>query len=217
MQNQDILSHCDYTVLKALTTIDDVVKLCETAINFKTASVCIPPSFVQRVSDLYGDTINICTVIGFPLGYSTTEVKIFESLDAIKNGASEIDMVINLGFVKESRFDLVEEEIRTIKEAIEDVVLKVIIETCYLEDDEILKLTRIIESSGAEFIKTSTGFGPKGATFEGIKLMKSQIKDKLKMKAAGGIRSKEDMEAFLQLGVDRLGVSSIDSIIEREE
>ena len=212
MTNDAILKHIDYTILKAHTTIDDVFALCDSAISYQTASVCIPPSYVKKVKEKYNDELSICTVIGFPLGYSTLETKIFETKQAIEEGAVEIDMVINLGDVKNKDFDKVANEIRQIKAVIGNYVLKVIIETCYLTTTEITILSKIVSESGAEYIKTSTGFGNEGATFENIELIRENINQNLKMKASGGIKTKEEMEKYIQLGVERIGVSSIDSL-----
>ncbi len=212
MTNEAILKHVDYTILKAHTTIDEVFSLCDNALMFHTASVCIPPSYVKKVKEKYNDKLAICTVIGFPLGYSTLETKVFEAKQAIKEGAVEIDMVINIGDVKNNDFDKVADEVHQIKAAIGNCVLKVIIETCYLTPTEIAKLSKIVSESGAEYIKTSTGFGSEGATFKNIELIKENINQNLKMKASGGIKTKEEMEKYIQLGVERLGVSSIDSL-----
>lgn len=194
MDKSEILKHVDHTALKAFTTWEDIKKLCDEAIEFNTASVCVPPSYIKRIHDTYNDKINICTVIGFPLGYSVTEAKVCEAREAIKDGANEIDMVINIGDVKNKEYDKVLAEIKAIREACEGKVLKVIIEACYLTDEEKIKLCEIVTEAKADYIKTSTGFGTYGATMEDIMLFKEHIGSDVKMKAAGGIRTKEDME-----------------------
>ena len=193
MDKSEILKHVDHTALKAFTTWEDIKKLCDEAIEFNTASVCVPPSYIKRIHDTYNDKINICTVIGFPLGYSVTEAKVCEAREAIKDGANEIDMVINIGDVKNKEYDKVLAEIKAIREACEGKVLKVIIEACYLTDEEKIKLCEIVTEAKADYIKTSTGFGTYGATMEDIMLFKEHIGSDVKMKAAGGIRTKEDM------------------------
>lgn len=208
MDNKEILKHVDHTVLKAFTSWDDIKKLCDEAVELNTASVCIPPTYIKRINDTYGDKINICTVIGFPLGYSVVEAKIAEAKKAIEDGANEIDMVINICDVKNGDFDKVSDEIKAIRKATEGKVLKVIIETCYLTDDEKIKLCKIVTDAKADYIKTSTGFGTNGATIEDIKLFKANIGSDVKMKAAGGIRTKEAMEEYLNEGCDRIGSSS---------
>ncbi|MDO4965938.1 MAG: deoxyribose-phosphate aldolase [Lachnospiraceae bacterium] len=208
MDNKEILKHVDHTVLKAFTSWDDIKKLCDEAVELNTASVCIPPTYIKRINDTYGNKINICTVIGFPLGYSVVEAKIAEAKKAIEDGANEIDMVINICDVKNGDFDKVFDEIKAIRKATEGKVLKVIIETCYLTDDEKIKLCKIVTDAKADYIKTSTGFGTNGATIEDIKLFKANIGSDVKMKAAGGIRTKEAMEEYLNEGCDRIGSSS---------
>lgn len=212
MDTQTILKHIDYTVLKAITKEEDVMKLCEEAVQFKTASVCIPPSYVSFVKEKYQDQIVVCTVIGFPLGYNTTATKVFETQEALKQGADEIDMVINIGDVKNKRFDLVEKEIKALRDIVGDKVLKVIVETCYLEDEELIELTKIVSRVKADHIKTSTGFGSAGAQVRQIELILQHKSEELKIKASGGIRARVDMETFLKLGVDRLGLSSIEEL-----
>ena len=214
MTNQEILSHIDHTQLKAFCTWEDIQKLCEEAIAYQTASVCIPPSYIERIHQTYGDKINICTVIGFPLGYSTTESKIAEVKDAIKKGCGEVDMVINIGDVKNGDFEKVEQEIKALKEAAGDKVLKVIIETCYLTEEEKIKLCKCITNAKADYIKTSTGFGTAGATIEDIRLFAAHIGPDVKMKAAGGVKSREDLEMFLEAGCDRIGTSSAVSLLK---
>ena len=212
MDKSEILKHVDHTALKAFTTWEDIKKLCDEAIEFNTASVCVPPSYIKRIHDTYNDKINICTVIGFPLGYSVTEAKVCEAREAIKDGANEIDMVINIGDVKNKEYDKVLAEIKAIREACEGKVLKVIIETCYLTDEEKIKLCEIVTEAKADYIKTSTGFGTYGATMEDIMLFKEHIGSDVKMKAAGGIRTKEDMEGYLNAGFDRIGTSGASSL-----
>ena len=212
MDKSEILKHVDHTALKAFTTWEDIKKLCDEAIEFNTASVCVPPSYIKRIHDTYNDKINICTVIGFPLGYSVTEAKVCEAREAIKDGANEIDMVINIGDVKNKEYDKVLAEIKAIREACEGKVLKVIIEACYLTDEEKIKLCEIVTEAKADYIKTSTGFGTYGATMEDIMLFKEHIGSDVKMKAAGGIRTKEDTEGYLNAGCDRIGTSGASSL-----
>ncbi len=212
MDTAAVFSHVDHTLLKPTATLTDIEALCRDALRFHTASVCIPPRFVKEVKQIFGDAfqkdrIAVCTVIGFPLGYSTTAVKTAETRDAVENGADEIDMVISLGDVKAGAFDRVTEEIRAIKSAANGKPLKVIVETCYLTEDEKIALCRCVSEAHAEFIKTSTGFGDGGATLEDIALFKAHIAPDIKIKAAGGIRTREDMEAFLAAGCERLGTS----------
>ena len=191
--------------------------ICDDAMKFSTASVCVPPSFVKQCKEYCGEKMKICTVIGFPNGYNTTAVKVFETEDALKNGADEIDMVINIGWVKEKRFDLVKEEIKAVKAACQDKILKVIIETCLLTDEEKKEMCKIVTEAQADFIKTSTGFSTAGATREDIKLFSENIGENVKMKAAGGIASLSDAEDFLSLGAARLGTSRIVSIAKSEQ
>ena len=212
MDKKEILQHVDHTVLKAFTTWEDIKKLCDEAVALNTASVCVPASYIKRIHDTYGDKINICTVIGFPLGYSVTSVKVLEAKEAIKDGANEIDMVINIGDVKNKEYDKVLEEVKALREACGDKVLKVIIEACYLTDEEKIKLCEIVTEAKADYIKTSTGFGTGGATMEDILLFKKNIGPNVKMKAAGGIRTKEDMEAYLNAGCDRIGTSGASNL-----
>lgn len=208
MNTSEILSHVDHTLLKAFATWEDIQKLCEEAMEYHTASVCVPPSYIKRIHDTYGEKINICTVVGFPLGYSTTKAKVAETVQAIEDGASEVDMVINIADVKNGDFDKVTEEIRSLKQAAGDKILKVIIETCYLTEEEKIAMCKAVTEAGADYIKTSTGFGTGGATMEDILLFKKFIGPHVKMKAAGGVKSVEDMEAFLEAGCDRIGTSS---------
>jgi len=212
MDKLEILKHVDHTVLKAFTTWDDIKKLCDEAVELKTASVCVPPSYIKRINDTYGDKVNICTVIGFPLGYSVTASKVCEAKEAIKDGANEIDMVINIGDVKNGDYDKVLEEVKALRDACGDKVLKVIIEACYLTEEEKIKLCEIVTEAKADYIKTSTGFGTGGATLEDILLFKKHIGEDVKMKAAGGIRTKEDMEGYLNAGCERIGTSGATSI-----
>ncbi len=208
MNGMEILRHVDHTQLKATAAWEDIEKICEEAVRYRTASVCIPPCYVRRVKETYQDKLTICTVIGFPLGYSAASVKVAETLQALEDGAGEIDMVINLTDVKNGRFDLVEEEICALKQAAGEHILKVIVETCYLTEQEKIRLCHCVTKAGADYIKTSTGFGTKGAELADIRLFAAHIGANVKIKAAGGIRSVEDMQAFLQAGADRLGTSS---------
>jgi deoxyribose-phosphate aldolase len=207
-KKKQILSRVDHTLLKAVATWEQVDALCREAALYKTASVCIPPSYVKRAADSYGKDIAICTVIGFPLGYSATATKVFEAEDAIKNGATEIDIVINLGDVKNGAYDLVEKELAALREATKGRILKVIIETCYLEKDEKIRLSQLVTKSGADFIKTSTGFGTGGATLEDLALLRANIGKEVRIKASGGMKTAQDFEAFFDAGADRLGASS---------
>lgn len=216
MELKDMLSKVDHTQLKAFCTWSDIQKLCDEAIQYSTASVCIPPSYVKRVHDTYRDKINICTVIGFPLGYQVTEAKITETVAAIKEGANEIDMVINIGDVKNKEYQKVLEEIKAIKKACGNKILKVIIETCYLTEEEKIKMCEIVSESGADFIKTSTGFGTDGATREDIALFKEHIAPHVKMKAAGGVSNLQDLEDFIQLGCERIGTSRAVGLIQKQ-
>lgn len=213
MDNKEILKRIDHTVLKAVSSWEDIKKLCDEAIEYNTASVCVPPAYVEIIKKTYGDSINICTVIGFPLGYNTTETKIFEAKKAVEDGANEIDMVVNLGDVKNGDFDAVTNEIKQLKNAISDKILKVIIETCYLTQDEKIKLCECVTNGGADFIKTSTGFGRAGAKIEDIELFKKHIGKNVKIKAAGGVKTKEDLEMFINAGCDRIGTSSAITIL----
>lgn len=188
MNTSEILSHVDHTLLKAFATWEDIQKLCEEAMEYHTASVCVPPSYIKRIHDTYGEKINICTVVGFPLGYSTTKAKVAETVQAIEDGASEVDMVINIADVKNGDFDKVTEEIRSLKQAAGDKILKVIIETCYLTEEEKIAMCKAVTEAGADYIKTSTGFGTGGATMEDILLFKKFIGPHVKMKAAGGVK-----------------------------
>ncbi len=207
MTIQEILSHVDHTQLKAFATWEDIVSLCEEAITFGTASVCVPPAYIRRIHDTFGDKVNICTVVGFPLGYSATEAKLAEVKKALEDGCNEIDMVVNISDVKNGDYDKVEAEIRALKEACGNHILKVIIETCYLTEEEKIAMCKAVTNAKADYIKTSTGFGTGGATKEDIELFKKHIGPGVKMKAAGGVSNMEDLEMFLELGCDRIGTS----------
>ncbi len=217
MEVKEILTHVDHTLLTQTATWEEIRQICDDAMQYGTASVCIPPSYVKQVKAYVKDRMAVCTVIGFPNGYMTTAAKEFETKDALQNGADEIDMVINIGWAKDGKFDLVEEEIRTLKKACGDKILKVIIETCLLTDEEKIKMCQAVTNAGADYIKTSTGFSKAGATFEDIKLFSEHIGKGVKMKAAGGISSMEDAEKFLVLGADRLGTSRIVKLVKNEQ
>lgn len=209
MEKNKILSMVDHTLLTQTATWEEIQKILDDGMQYQTASACIPPSYVKRAADYVEGKLPICTVIGFPNGYSTTAVKVFETKDAVKNGASEIDMVINIGDLKDKNYEALENEIRQIHEACDGNILKVIIETCLLTDDEIIKMSEIVTKAGAEYIKTSTGFSTEGATFHAVELMKQHVGEDVKIKAAGGISSFEDAEKFITLGADRLGTSRL--------
>lgn len=213
MTKQEMFSHVEHTQLKAYAKWEDIVKLCEEAIRYQTAAVCVPPAYIKRIHDTYGEDVNICTVIGFPLGYSTTAAKVTETQEALKDGANEIDMVVNISDVKNGLLEKVEEEIRTLKKVCGSHILKVIIETCYLTEEEKIAMCRTVTAAGADYIKTSTGFGTGGALLEDVSLFKEHIGPKVKIKAAGGIRTAEDMEAFLNAGCERIGTSSAIEIL----
>ncbi|MCM1175645.1 MAG: deoxyribose-phosphate aldolase [Blautia sp.] len=217
MNIQEILKHVDHTLLKAFAAWEDIVELCDDAILYQTASVCVPPSYVKRIHDTYGSELKICTVIGFPLGYQTTAAKAAETEQAVRDGADEIDMVINIGDVKNRLYDKAEAEIRAVKEACRGRVLKVIIETCYLTEEEKIAMCRAVTNAKADYIKTSTGFGTGGATLEDVRLMKQHIGPDVKIKAAGGISTLEEMEAFLEAGCGRIGTSRAVGIIKSRE
>lgn len=217
MEIKEILSKCDHTLLAQTATWEDIKAICDDGIKYQTASVCIPPCFVKRASEYSKGRVVICTVIGFPNGYNTTAVKEFETKDAIANGADEIDMVINIGELKAGNYDYVENEIRTLKKACGDKILKVIIETCLLTDDEKIKMCELVTKAGADFIKTSTGFSKAGATFADIELFAKHVGKNVRMKAAGGISSIEDAEKFVELGASRLGTSRIVKIVKKQE
>nr|WP_304955251.1 deoxyribose-phosphate aldolase [uncultured Acetatifactor sp.] len=207
MTIEEILGKVDHTQLKAFATWEDIRRLCDEAIACHTASVCVPPSYVKRIHDTYGERMNICTVVGFPLGYSATEAKLAEVRQALSEGCNEIDMVVNIGDVKNGDFDKVETEIRTLKEACGEHVLKVIIETCYLTEEEKIAMCRAVTGAGADYIKTSTGFGTGGATREDVELFRKHIGPDVKIKAAGGVSTLADLEMFINLGCDRIGTS----------
>ena len=215
MDIREILRHVDHTQLKAFATWDDIVELCDEAILYQTASVCVPPAYVRRIHDTYGNELKICTVIGFPLGYHTTEIKAAEAAQAVRDGAAEIDMVINIGDVKSRLYEKGEAEIRAVKEACGGRILKVIIETCYLTEEEKIAMCRAVTNAKADYIKTSTGFGTGGASIEDIRLMKRHIGPDVKIKAAGGISTIEEMEAFLKEGCDRIGTSRAVSLLKK--
>ena len=209
MELKEILAKCDHTLLAQTATWADIKAVCDDGMYYKTASVCIPASFVKQAKGYVGDKLPICTVIGFPNGYSTTAVKCFEASDAVDNGADEIDMVINIGWAKEGKWDAIREEIAAIKAACKGRLLKVIIETCLLTDEEKIALCKAVSESGADYIKTSTGFSTAGATFHDVELFAKNIAPHVKIKAAGGIASLEDAERFIELGASRLGTSRI--------
>lgn len=213
MNREELYRYVDHTALKAYTTWEDITKLCDEAVRYNTASVCIPSCYIKKVKETYQDKINICTVVGFPLGYTNTQGKVAETKQALQDGAEEIDMVINLTDVKNGDYDKVEEEIALLKKAVGDKVLKVIIETCYLTKEEKIAMCKAVTNAGADYIKTSTGFGTGGATLEDVILMRENIGPDVKIKAAGGIRSKEDMEAYIEAGCSRLGTSSAVDIL----
>lgn len=214
MRTEEIIRHVDHTLLGQTAGWEEIRKLCDEALEYHTASVCIPPSYVSRVKEYVGDKIAVCTVIGFPNGYNTTKIKAAETEDAVRNGADEIDMVINLGWVKDRKFDSVENEIKAVKAAAGDKILKVIIETCFLTEEEKIQLCGIVTRAGADYIKTSTGFGGAGATFDDIRLFAEHVGSNVKIKAAGGISTLEDAERFLELGADRLGTSRIIKLVK---
>lgn len=216
MEIKEILSKCDHTLLLQGSTWEEIKAICDDGIKFGCASVCIPASFVKRAKDYVGDRLAICTVIGFPNGYSTTAVKVFETADAIKNGADEIDMVINIGDLKDKRYDEILAEINAIKAACDGKILKVIIETCLLTEEEKIKMCEIVSDSDADFIKTSTGFSTAGATKEDVALFAKYTTNGKKIKAAGGIASLKDAEDFIALGAERLGTSRIVKIAKAE-
>ena len=207
MTIEEMLGKVDHTQLKAFATWEDIRKLCDEAVKYHTASVCVPPSYVKRIHETYGEQINICTVVGFPLGYSVTEAKLAETRKALEEGCGEIDMVVNIGDVKNGDFDKVETEIHTLKEACGEHVLKVIIETCYLTEEEKIAMCRAVTGAGADYIKTSTGFGTGGATREDVELFRKHIGPDVKIKAAGGVSTLADLEMFINLGCDRIGTS----------
>ncbi len=217
MEIKEILAKCDHTLLSQTATWDEIKAICDDGMKYKTASVCIPPAYVKQAKDYVGDKLAVCTVIGFPNGYNTTATKEFETKDAIKNGADEIDMVINIGQLKAKNYDYVLDEIKILKAACGDKILKVIIETCLLTDEEKVKMCKIVTEAKADYIKTSTGFSKSGATFHDIEIFAKNVGKDVKMKAAGGISSIEDAEEFIRLGASRLGTSRIVKIVKATE
>ncbi len=217
MEVNEILRHVDHTLLLQPSTWEEIRQICDDAVKYQTASVCIPPSYVRQASEYLNGKMAVCTVIGFPNGYMTTKAKEFETKDAILNGAAEIDMVINIGWLKDRKYDLIEEEIRTLKAACGEKILNVIIETCLLTKEEKVTMCKIVTKAGADYIKTSTGFSTRGATFEDVELFAANVGEGVKIKAAGGISSMEDAERFLSLGADRLGTSRIIKIVKQED
>lgn len=217
MNKQDLLGRADHTLLAQTATWEEMKQILDDAIQYRTASVCIPPSYVARAAEYLNGRVAVCTVIGFPNGYCTTAVKEFETKDAIANGADEIDMVINIGDLKDGNYAAVEQEIRTIKKACGNKILKVIIETCLLTEEEKIQMCGIVTRAGADYIKTSTGFSTAGATFEDVALFAKHIGPDVKIKAAGGISSFEDAERFVELGASRLGTSRLVKIAKSEE
>ncbi|MFR1832115.1 MAG: deoxyribose-phosphate aldolase [Lachnospiraceae bacterium] len=216
MDKNEIFKTVDHTLLTQGATWEEIKEICDDAVAYGTASVCIPPSYVKRAAEYLGDKMPVCTVIGFPNGYNTAKVKVFEARDAIENGAKEIDMVINIGDLKDKNYDKIKEEIREIKEACGDKILKVIIETCLLTDEEKIKMCQIVTDAGADYIKTSTGFSTNGATFDDIALFAKHVGPDVKIKAAGGIKSFDDAEKFIELGASRLGTSRIVKLAKAE-
>ena len=217
MNTTEILKRVDHTLLTQGATWEEIKQICDDAMKYQTASVCIPPSYVAQVKEYVQERMAVCTVIGFPNGYMTTAAKEFETKDALQNGADEIDMVINIGWLKDQKYDLLEAEIRTLKAACGDKILKVIIETCLLTEEEKIKMCEIVTKAGADYIKTSTGFSTGGATKNDIELFANNIYGDLKIKAAGGISSIQDAEDFIDLGASRLGTSRIVKIVKNEE
>ena len=217
MEVKEILSKCDHTLLAQTATWEEIRALCDDGMKYQTASVCIPASYVKQAKAYVGDKLPICTVIGFPNGYDTTKSKCFEASDAVENGADEVDMVINIGWVKDQKWDALLDEIRQVKAACHGKLLKVIIETCLLTDEEKIKMCQIVSRSGADFIKTSTGFSTGGATFHDVELFSQHVKPGVRIKAAGGISSLEDAEKFIELGASRLGTSRVVKIVKKME
>ncbi len=213
MKAEEMLKTIDHTLLKPYATWEEIQKLCDESIKYHTASVCIPPNYIARIKEKYGDSINICTIIGFPLGYEVTEAKVCETKKALEDGASEIDMVINVTDIKNGDFQKVEDEIRLLKKVTGDKILKVIIETCYLTKEEIIEVCHAVTNAKADYIKTSTGFGTAGATLDNVLLMKKNIGPDVKIKAAGGIKTIEEMEEYLGAGCSRIGTSSVTALL----
>lgn len=216
MEWKELLSHVDHTLLKPEAGWEEIRNIVDQGVKYQCASVCIPPAYVKRAVEYAQGRVKVCTVIGFPNGYNTTQVKCFETADAVKNGAEEIDMVVNLGWVKDGLYDQVLEEIREVKKACQGKTLKVIVETCLLTQEKKIRLCQVVSQSGADYIKTSTGFSTGGATFEDVALLREHSAPHVKVKAAGGISSKEDGEKFLTLGADRLGTSRLVKLAEQE-
>lgn len=214
MENEQIFGYIDHTQLKPYATWADIKKLCDEAVKYRTASVCVPPVYVKRIHDKYGDGLNICTVVGFPLGYSVTAAKEAEIRQALEDGAGEIDMVVNISDVKNGDYARVEQEIRTLKKACGGHILKVIIETCYLDEQEKKAMCQAVTQAGADYIKTSTGFGTAGASLEDVRLFRENIGPDVKIKAAGGVKSREDLERFIEAGCSRIGTSSAVGLLE---
>ena len=214
MNIEEILGKCDHTLLGQTATWEQIRAICDDGMKYHCASVCIPASYVKQAKEYVGDKLPICTVIGFPNGYSTTAAKCFEASDAVDNGADEVDMVINIGWVKDGKYDLVLDEIKKIKAACKGKLLKVIIETCLLTDEEKIEMCRVVTESGAEYIKTSTGFSTAGATFHDVELFAKHVGEGVKIKAAGGISSLEDAQHFIDLGASRLGTSRVVKIVK---
>ena len=213
MENEEIFKKVDHTALKAFTTWEDVAKLCDEAIRYNMATVCVPPCYIKKIKETYADNVKICTVIGFPLGYNSTAVKLFETKQAIDDGADEIDMVINIAGLKNKNYSYVEDEIKALRKVTENKILKVIVETCYLNKDEKIKLCEIVGRAKADYIKTSTGFGTAGADVADIELFKKHISPDVKIKASGGIRTKDEMETYIYSGCSRIGTSSSISLL----
>ena len=214
MENKEILKHIDHTLLKAYSSFEDIKTLCDEAVENQTASVCIPQTYIKRVKDNY-PALNVCTVIGFPLGYNSTKSKVVEAENSMEDGASEIDMVINISDVKNGDYKKVEDEIKTLRQTCKGKILKVIVETCYLTDDEKIEMCKAVTNAKADYIKTSTGFGTGGAKMEDVLLFKKHIGDDVKIKASGGVKSKEDLIAFIEAGCDRIGTSSAVKMLEK--
>ena len=217
MEEKEIFSHVDHTLLTQTATWEEIKTLCDEGIKYQTASVCIPPCFVKQAKKYVGDRLSICTVIGFPNGYQTTATKVFETKEAVANGADEIDVVINLGWVKEREWAKLDEEIVAVREACPDKILKAIIETCLLKQEEKIKMCEMVTKAEADYIKTSTGFSTAGATFQDIELFAKNVGPNVKIKAAGGISTLDDAKKFLSLGADRLGTSKIVKLIQEKE
>ncbi len=217
METSEILKHVDHTLLQQTATWEEIRQICDDAVRYDTASVCIPPSYVKQAATYMEGKIPVCTVIGFPNGYMTTKTKEFETKDAIADGAAEIDMVINIGWLKDKKYDQIEEEIRILKAACGDKILKVIIETCLLTEEEKIKMCEIVTNAGADYIKTSTGFSTAGAVFADVELFAKHVGPQVKIKAAGGISTMDDAEKFLSLGADRLGTSRMIKLVNQEQ